>query len=215
MPKRVHLVKVWRSAPRRSVLPILERSYQLCQDANIRLWIPSTVAFLAASYALNGCIVEAQPHVEHMMTHLAAGNQDALLGQILTVLGEALLCMGRVEEADVMARRLLNTATVHAGSGHQAHAFRLLAEVAFHQNPSDIGTAIGHYQDSLALSDELGMRPLQAHCHRGLGTLYRHTGQSEPARAELSTAIDLYRDMAMTFWLPETGAALAEVEGRA
>jgi hypothetical protein len=45
--------------------------------------------------------------------------------------------------------------------------------------------------------------------------LYRQTGQTEQARAELSTAIDMYREMEMTFWLPETEAALAEVEGQA
>ena len=56
------------------------------------------------------------------------------------------------------------------------------------------------------------MRPLQAHCHRGLGTLYATTGQREQARAELSTAIELYRAMEMTFWLPETEAALAQVD---
>jgi hypothetical protein len=44
--------------------------------------------------------------------------------------------------------------------------------------------------------------------------LYRQTGQLEQAHAKLSTAIDMYRDMEMTFWLPETEAALAEVEGR-
>jgi hypothetical protein len=58
------------------------------------------------------------------------------------------------------------------------------------------------------------MRPLAAHCHRGLGTLYAKSGQQEPARAELSTAIEMYRAMEMTFWLPEAEAALAEVEGR-
>ena len=56
------------------------------------------------------------------------------------------------------------------------------------------------------------MRPLQAHCHRGLGTLYAKLGQWEQARAELSAAIDLYRAMEMTFWLPQTEAALAQVE---
>ena len=57
------------------------------------------------------------------------------------------------------------------------------------------------------------MRPLQAHCHRGLGTLYVTTGQREQARPELSTAIALYRAMEVTFWLPQTEAALAQVEG--
>jgi class 3 adenylate cyclase len=58
------------------------------------------------------------------------------------------------------------------------------------------------------------LRPLQAHCHRGLGTLYLKTEQCEQARAELSTAIELYWAMDMTFWLPQAAAALAEVEGR-
>ena len=58
------------------------------------------------------------------------------------------------------------------------------------------------------------MRPLQAHCHPGLGTLYAMTGQVEQARTELVAAVDLYRAMAMTCWLPEAEAALAQVEGR-
>ena len=55
------------------------------------------------------------------------------------------------------------------------------------------------------------MRPLQAHCHRGLGTLYAATNQREQSRTALSTAIALYRDMDMTFWLPQTEVALAQV----
>ena len=57
------------------------------------------------------------------------------------------------------------------------------------------------------------MRPLQAHCHRGLATLYAKVGRPEQARAALQTAIALYRTMEMTFWLPQAEAALAEVEG--
>jgi Flp pilus assembly protein TadD len=83
-----------------------------------------------------------------------------------------------------------------------------------HRDPPETEQAETHYQQALTLATELGMRPLQAHCHRGLGTLYSQTGQAEQARTELSTAINLYRDMEMTFWLPETEAALAAVEGR-
>jgi predicted protein tyrosine phosphatase len=68
--------------------------------------------------------------------------------------------------------------------------------------------AEAHYRQALALADELGMRPLVAHCHRGLGTLYATAGQWEQARVELAAAIDLYRAMDMTFWLPQTEAAL-------
>jgi hypothetical protein len=54
------------------------------------------------------------------------------------------------------------------------------------------------------------MRPLQAHCHLGLGTLYAVNGQRKPARTALTTAIAMYRDMEMTFWLPQAEAALAQ-----
>ena len=69
-----------------------------------------------------------------------------------------------------------------------------------------------HYQQALALAEELGMRPLQAHCRRGVGMLYAQFGQREQARTALATAIDLYRAMEMTFWLPQTEAALAQVD---
>ena len=58
------------------------------------------------------------------------------------------------------------------------------------------------------------MRPLQAHCHHGLGTLYAATGQREQALTALSAAIEMYKSMDMTLWLPQTEVALAQVEGR-
>ena len=58
------------------------------------------------------------------------------------------------------------------------------------------------------------MRPLVAHCHLGLGTLYAKIRPAGAARTELSVAIALYRAMEMTFWLPHAEAALAQVEGR-
>ena len=71
--------------------------------------------------------------------------------------------------------------------------------------------AVGHYRQALALAEELAMRPLQAHCHRSLGMLYARQGQQEQARAALASAIALYRDMELTFWLPQAEAVLAQV----
>jgi hypothetical protein len=65
----------------------------------------------------------------------------------------------------------------------------------------------------MTLADELGMRPLQAHCHLGLGTLYARTGRQEQAYAEISAALGLYRAMDMTFWLSRAEAALALAGG--
>jgi len=55
------------------------------------------------------------------------------------------------------------------------------------------------------------MRPLVAHCHLGFGILYRRTGRQEEARAELTTAIELFQAMEMTFWLSRAEVELTEV----
>jgi tetratricopeptide (TPR) repeat protein len=96
--------------------------------------------------------------------------------------------------------------------GHEAWALRL-GEIASRRDPPEVEQAQGHYQQALALAEELSMRPLQAHCHLGLGTLYTRTGQREQAHAELSTAMVLDRTMDMHFWLPQAEAALAQMGG--
>jgi tetratricopeptide (TPR) repeat protein len=124
------------------------------------------------------------------------------------------LLAGHLEEAKTLAKRALTHAREHQEHGHQAYALRLLGEIAVHRDPPEVEQAEAHYYEALALAGELGMRPLQAHCHRGMGTLYVKIGRREYARSELSTAIEMYRTMGMTFWLPQAEAALAQVEGR-
>jgi tetratricopeptide (TPR) repeat protein len=127
-------------------------------------------------------------------------------------LSEAYLLAGRIDDAIHFAERALDLSRNHKERGHRAWALRLLGEIASRSDPPDVETAGGHYRQALALADELGMRPLLAHCHRGLGMLYAKMRQREQAHAELSTAIDLYRAMDMTFWLPQTEAALTHVD---
>jgi len=58
----------------------------------------------------------------------------------------------------------------------------------------------------MGLAEELGMRPLVAHCHHGLGTLYRRTGKRQEAQEHLSTATAMFREMDMRFWLEKAEA---------
>ena len=125
----------------------------------------------------------------------------------------AQILAGHLEEAHTLAERVLACTRAHQERGHEAYALRLLGEIAARREPPECEPAVAHNQQALALAETLGMRPLQAHCHRGLGTLYATTGQREQARTALSTAIDMYRAMDMSFWLPQTEAALAQVEG--
>ena len=120
---------------------------------------------------------------------------------------------GRLEEAHALAERTLALARERQERGYQAYALRLLGDIAARREPPESAPAEAHYRQALALAEELGMRPLQAHCHRGLGTLYSQVGRGEQARAALAAAIALYRAMDMTFWLPQTEAALAQAGG--
>jgi tetratricopeptide (TPR) repeat protein len=133
---------------------------------------------------------------------------------MVTRLSEAYLLAGRLDEALHHAAQALDLARQYQQRGHQAWALWLLGESTARQVSPEGEPAASHYRQALTLAEELGMRPLQAHCHRGLGTLYAATGQREQACTELSAAVDLYQAMEMTFWLPETEAALAQVEGR-
>ena len=71
-------------------------------------------------------------------------------------------------------------------------------------------TPPGYYREALALADTLGMRPLIAYCHLGLGKLYRRTDKREQAQAQLATATTMYRDMGMTYWLEKAEAEARE-----
>lgn len=81
-----------------------------------------------------------------------------------------------------------------------------------HTDPPETTQAAIYYQDALALAEELCMRPLVAHCYRSMGMLHAKSGQCAQARAELAMAMEMYHAMEMTFWLPQTEAAPAQLD---
>lgn len=124
------------------------------------------------------------------------------------------LLAGRLEEAQALAEQAQVLARAHEERGHQAQALRLLGAIAGQCEPPHTEEAEAHYRQARALAEALGMHPLQAHCHQGLGTLYATIGLQKQARAELSTAIAMYQSMDMTFWLSQTESALVQVNAR-
>jgi tetratricopeptide (TPR) repeat protein len=139
---------------------------------------------------------------------------DTLPDQCLLVARLSAVCLleGRVDEAIQHARQALDLAQRHGERGHEALALYQLGAVHAQADPPEVTQSEGRYREALALAETLGMRPLMAHCHLGLGTLYVKIGRPEQARTTLATAIDLYRAMEMTFWLPQAEAALAQAE---
>jgi class 3 adenylate cyclase/tetratricopeptide (TPR) repeat protein len=194
-------------------LPRLDQAVSLCQEADLRLYFPWVAWPLGLAYALAGRVGDALPLLEQAVEQSAAMGHWGNHALFVTTLGEGLWLAGRTEEARHRARQALEYARVYKERGNEAWALRLLGEVAAQGDSLDGHALDSHYCQALTLAEELGMRPLQAHCHRGLGMLYATTGQSEQACTELSTAIALYRAMEMTFWRAQAEAALAQVEG--
>jgi tetratricopeptide (TPR) repeat protein len=189
----------------------LERGLSIYQAWPGPLFFPALASALGLAYALDGRTAEALPLLEQAVEQATQLMHDQPL--LLAALSEAYLLAGRLEEAGDRAGRALDLARTHKERGNQAHALRLLGEIAAHGDLPQVALAEDYYRQAIALAEELGMRPLLAHCHLGLGCLYAKTGHPEPARLELTAAIALYRAMDMTFWLPQAEAALAQVEG--
>jgi Flp pilus assembly protein TadD len=178
----------------------------MSQEANIPVMYASYAPHLARAYALAGRAQDARAVLEQVRGKTSSPSATFACGEVS-------LRTGAVEEAHQLAQRALADACHRKMRGWEAWVRWLLGEVVMHADPPDVAQAETHYHQALTLATTLGMRPLQAHCHLGLGTLYATTGQWEQARAALATAIALYRAMDMTFWLPQAQAALAQVGG--
>ena len=120
---------------------------------------------------------------------------------------EAYLRSGHSSEAIALAARALELSRKYGERGHEAWTLRCHAEI--HAQRDSPVQAEDFYRQCLLLAERLGMRPLVAHCHFGLGRLHARTGRREEARERLTTAMTMYREMGMQFWLEK-----AEVEMR-
>ena len=195
-------------------LPLFERAVSLCQDAHLPLHFPRVAAALGAAYSLSGRGADAIPLLTQAVAQTTVTASRGLHAFCRLPLGETQVLAGRLEAMQTLAECELALARAHQERGNEAYALHLLGDIAARREPPESAQAEAYGLQALALAEELGMRPLQAHCHRGLGMLYTKTGQREQARSALTTAIEMYQSMEMTFWLPETEAALAQVEGR-
>jgi tetratricopeptide (TPR) repeat protein len=190
---------------------VLEQGLALCRASGNRTWMRAVVARLGSASALQGRLAEGRTLLEKGISEsINTGGLQGLADR-LAQLSEVCRLAGCWDEAWQHARQALDLARQQKARGDEARALHQLGVVHAHADPPDIAPAEAHYRQALALAEELGMRPLMAHCHLGLGTLYARTGQQEQACTELAAAIALYRAMEMTFWLPQAEAALAQV----
>jgi tetratricopeptide (TPR) repeat protein len=194
-------------------LPALEQGLQVCYKFGFTaLTFHGIAASLGAAYALANRTAEAIPLLRKVADQAASMKlvSDHVIGAI--PLGDVLLSTGRVEDAAQLGRQALALARKHKQRGHEVYALRLLGEVAARRDPAGVREAEAHYRQALALAEPRGMRPLVAHCHLGLGKLYRCTGKREQAQEHLTIATTMYREMGMTYWLEKAEAELKELQ---
>jgi tetratricopeptide (TPR) repeat protein len=123
----------------------------------------------------------------------------------LSRLAEAYQMAGRIQEATERGRSAVDLARKHRERANEALALRALAAIMARSDRFDAEAARQHYEASLALARQVGMRPLIAHCHSGLGSLFSRTGNGEQAAQQVAIAATMYRELGMIGWLDMTG----------
>ena len=127
-------------------------------------------------------------------------------------LAQGYLLVGKLEEATSVANQVLESSLTQGYRGHTALSLYVLAESLLHADVPDMVKAEDHYAHAMALANELRMRPLVAHCHVGLGKLYRRTGDYEKAKTQLANGVAMMREMEMGLWLEKAEAELKELQ---
>jgi tetratricopeptide (TPR) repeat protein len=190
----------------------IEHAIAVLRTENVASLLPLAVA--ASAWVLAQCdeVSEALSRLregEQLVERQAAGWRRHDRGWDYHSLGQACLRLGQLNEARRLGGRLSESSPAYPGFA--AHTLHLLGDIATHPDRFDAQSGETHYRQALALAEPRGMRPLAAHCHLGLGRLYRRAGDSVTAEEHLQTASTMYREMGMTFWREQAEAAIAEV----
>ncbi len=181
-----------------AAITILARGLDVSEQ--VPLLRPPIAADLGVALARCGRIAEGLAQVDAAVEGATTMGRMSRLPLLLVKCGEIHLLAGEPAEAMRLATMALSLSTEQKERGNEVYARQLLGEIHATEAPAS-ESAQRCFLDALKLADELGMRPLAAHCHAGLARLLIRAVEPEKARQHRATAATMYREMAMRFWL--------------
>jgi tetratricopeptide (TPR) repeat protein len=199
-------------------ITMLERALKTCEAAEIPVQRPLVVSGLAVAYAFVGRFGEALRLLETSSDHRAltteGGTQQVPLGKALGMVWdvETYLLAGRYSTAEALACQALAVLGKSKHRGSEAWLIYLIGEILARRDPPDLIQGESNYKAAMILAQDLGMRPVLAHCHLGLGQIHTRGKNAQLARSNLHSARELYRAMSMPFWLGRVDRALAVID---
>ena len=191
---------------------LIEHAIAVARTANVGLLLPPVVASSAWPLAHLAAATEALGRIreaEHLLEREAARGVVGVRGWDYHLLGRTCLLLGRLDQAQALAQRALESSPCQRGFA--AHALHLIGDIATAPDRFDAATGETHYRQALALAHGLGMRPLVGHCHAGLARVYHRTDKRQQAQEHFVTATTIYRDLGMTYWLKQAETELSDL----
>ncbi len=171
-------------------LPHLRRGLQAARSARITIFIPYNACFLGYVYAQLGRLEDASDLLEEAEAELRDKQFASYLAFPSVYMTEIYRKMGHLETALGLARRALDFTRAGGYQGAEAVALRSMAEVLLDHDPPILQPSRGFLEQSVDLSEELGLRPHRVRAQRVLARALRLAGDGARADALLATAAD-------------------------
>ena len=193
-----------------AAINLLEHVLPLSYKWHLDALTPGVKGSLGFAYALSDRLADGLSMLEEAVNDIEASGRLAFHTLLNIYLGEVLLKLKKFKQASSVTGQALKLARVRGEQGVEAMALRLLAEVDLYGQAVNRNRAEALYAKSIGLAQKLGMHPLIARCHLGLGYLLRLNGEYEKSRESFLMASSAFRKMQMHYFLNVTETALRD-----
>ena len=195
-----------------SAIRTLDQALALCREADAL----SVFSFIAANLGHAHCLLgnpdAVLPILEEAVKSHKSNLSTAPAIYPLTALAEVYHLKGQTKKAINNLEKAFEIFKQKGERGFGAWALYHMAKIQSQGESEQVQQATQSFRQAKKQAVELGMRPLLAHCHNGLGQVYIIEGKTSDARSELATALDLYRSMGMDHWMPQVQSAFKEIK---